>query len=33
MIEEEGSFSRPERIKDLSGIDRVVKAQRVESGG
>jgi len=28
MIEEEGSFSRPERIKDLSGIDRVMKARR-----
>jgi release factor glutamine methyltransferase len=28
MIEEEGSFGRPERIKDLSGIDRVVKAQK-----
>jgi release factor glutamine methyltransferase len=28
MIEEEGSFSGSERIKDLSGIDRVVKAQR-----
>jgi release factor glutamine methyltransferase len=28
MIEEEGSFRRPERIKDLSGIDRVVKAQK-----
>jgi release factor glutamine methyltransferase len=28
MIEEEGSFSRPERIKDLSGIERVVKARR-----
>jgi release factor glutamine methyltransferase len=28
MIEEEGSFSRPERIKDLSGIDRVLKTQR-----
>jgi release factor glutamine methyltransferase len=27
MIEEEGSFNRPERIKDLSGIERVVKAQ------
>jgi release factor glutamine methyltransferase len=27
MIEEEGSFSGSERIKDLSGIDRVVKAQ------
>ena len=27
MMEEEGSFSRPERIKDLSGIERVVKAQ------
>jgi release factor glutamine methyltransferase len=28
MIEEESSFSRPEQIKDLSGIERVVKAQR-----
>jgi release factor glutamine methyltransferase len=28
MIVEEGSFSTPERIKDLSGIERVVKAQR-----
>jgi len=27
MIEAEGSFSRPERIKDLSGIERVVKVQ------
>ncbi len=30
MIAEEGSFSRPKRIKDFSGIDRVVKAQRRE---
>jgi release factor glutamine methyltransferase len=30
MMEEEGSFSTPERIKDLSGIERVVKAQRKE---
>jgi release factor glutamine methyltransferase len=28
IIEEEGCFTRPERIKDLSGIDRVVKARR-----
>ena len=28
MIDEEGSFSRSERIKDLSGIERVVKAQK-----
>jgi len=28
LIEREGSFSRPERIKDLSGIERVVKARR-----
>jgi len=28
MIEEEGSFSRSERIKDLSGNDSVVKAQK-----
>jgi release factor glutamine methyltransferase len=28
LIGREGSFSRPERIKDLSGIERVVKAQR-----
>ena len=28
MIDEGGSFSRSERIKDLSGIDRVVKAQK-----
>jgi release factor glutamine methyltransferase len=28
MIDEEGSFIRSERIKDLSGIDRVVKAQK-----
>jgi release factor glutamine methyltransferase len=28
IIEEEGCFTRPERIKDLSGIERVVKARR-----
>ena len=28
MIEEGGSFSRPERINDLLGIERVVKAQK-----
>jgi release factor glutamine methyltransferase len=28
MIEREGDFSPPERSKDLSGIERVVKAQR-----
>jgi release factor glutamine methyltransferase len=28
VIEEEGSFSRPEQIKDLSGNDRVIKAQK-----
>jgi len=28
LIEREGLFSRPERIKDLSGIERVVKARR-----
>lgn len=28
MIEEEGFFTRAERIKDLSGIERVVKAQK-----
>jgi len=28
MIEEEGSFGRPEGIRDLSGNDRVIKAQR-----
>jgi release factor glutamine methyltransferase len=28
LIERGGFFSRPERIKDLSGIDRVVKAQK-----
>jgi release factor glutamine methyltransferase len=33
LIDREGFFSRPERIKDLSGVERVVKAQRVESRG
>ncbi|MDI6764791.1 MAG: peptide chain release factor N(5)-glutamine methyltransferase [Thermodesulfobacteriota bacterium] len=28
MIETEGGFEKPERAKDLSGIERVVKAQR-----
>lgn len=28
MIEEEGYFNRPERLKDLSGLERVVRAQR-----
>ena len=28
LIEKKGCFSRPERVKDLSGIERVVKAQR-----
>jgi len=28
MIEAEGRFLKPERIKDLAGIERVVKAQR-----
>ena len=28
LIEREGFFSRPERIKDFSGIERVVKAQK-----
>lgn len=28
LIETEGGFQRPERVKDLSGIERVVKAQR-----
>ncbi len=28
VIEEGGCFSRPERIKDLSGMERVVKAQK-----
>jgi release factor glutamine methyltransferase len=28
MIEAEGGFHRPERVKDFSGIERVVKAQR-----
>ncbi len=31
MIEEEGNFLKPESISDLSGIGRVVKAQRLES--
>jgi release factor glutamine methyltransferase len=30
LMEKERCFSRPERIKDLSGIERVVKAQRVD---
>lgn len=28
MIEARGGFQKPERVKDLSGIERVVKAQR-----
>ena len=32
MIETGGGFEKPERAKDLSGIERVVKAQKVESG-
>jgi len=32
MIEAGGGFQRPERVKDLSGIERVIKAQKVESG-
>jgi release factor glutamine methyltransferase len=28
LMEQEGFFSRPERIKDFSGIERVVKAQK-----
>jgi len=31
MIEEEGDFLKPEAILDLSGIGRVVKAQKSES--
>jgi len=31
MIEAEGGFERPERVKDLSGTERVVKAQKVDS--
>ncbi len=30
MIEAEGFFQKPQRVKDLSGIERVVKAQRRE---
>jgi release factor glutamine methyltransferase len=32
MVEAGGGFQRLERVKDLSGIERVVKAQKVESG-
>ncbi len=31
MVEAGGSFQRPERVKDLSGIERVIKAQKVDS--
>lgn len=32
MIEAGGGFQRLERVKDLSGIERVIKAQKLESG-
>ena len=32
MIEAEGRFLKPERVRDLAGIERVVKAQKVEGG-
>ncbi len=31
MVEAGGGFQRPERVKDLSGIERVIKAQKVDS--